>query len=349
MRKLIPLLLTTLALLACGGEKLPLPDQPTDFGNTAVDDTTYLLIKPVWGTENGYDFNQPRDVLIGRDTFIYVADTDNNRIVMLDLAGNIVGLSQTITRPVAITQDVQLNLLIVNNSNKIFQIKLTPARHQIANAAIETVFEEVDNPDRRYTGISAQPIPDPTSLSILSTYFVCATGDQKSDNQVLYFRNGFDVALPDAVNLEPLGLGIQSAAIPSGITGVRDFSVDFIFCMIGQNSFKVQWMTSGEFGFVSRLNPAENADIFQADKFFTPEDVTVDEEGAIYVVDAELDYLLKFSVGGKELQSFGGSGSGEKEFDSPQGVAIFDQTLYVADTGNNRIVRFKLSTDVANN
>lgn len=52
-----------------------------------------------------------------------------------------------------------------------------------------------------------------------------------------------------------------------------------------------------------------------------------------------LDYLVKFSVDGKELQSFGGFDPGEKEFDLPQGIA---------DTGNNRIVRFKLSTDVAN-
>ncbi|MDZ7623899.1 MAG: hypothetical protein U5J96_05550 [Ignavibacteriaceae bacterium] len=31
-------------------------------------------------------------------------------------------------------------------------------------------------------------------------------------------------------------------------------------------------------------------------------------------------------------------------FNEPHGVAFFDKTLYVADTGNNRIVRFILST-----
>jgi sugar lactone lactonase YvrE len=77
-----------------------------------------------------------------------------------------------------------------------------------------------------------------------------------------------------------------------------------------------------------------------------PEDVTVDPEGNIFVVDADFDSLFKFTAAGDELQSFGGTGSGEKQFQQPQGVAFFDRTLYVADTGNNRIVRFRLSTDV---
>jgi sugar lactone lactonase YvrE len=75
----------------------------------------------------------------------------------------------------------------------------------------------------------------------------------------------------------------------------------------------------------------------------------VDTEGNIYVVDAGLDYLFKFSVAGEEQQSFGGTGSGEKQFKQPSGVGFFDKTLYVADTGNNRIVRFKLSIDIGSN
>jgi len=128
---------------------------------------------------------------------------------------------------------------------------------------------------------------------------------------------------------------------------LRDFNIDFIFCMIGDNSFKVQWITTSEFGYIVRLNPAQgNFDLLQPGKFMRPEDVTVDLEGNIFVVDAELNYLFKFSVLGEEQQSFGGAGSGEKQFLQPHGVAFFNKTVYVADTGNNRIVRFKLSTDI---
>ncbi|MDZ7262833.1 MAG: 6-bladed beta-propeller, partial [candidate division KSB1 bacterium] len=71
-----------------------------------------------------------------------------------------------------------------------------------------------------------------------------------------------------------------------------------------------------------------------------------DNQGNIYVIDAGSDSLFKFTSTGKELHSFGGTGSGEKQFKNPHGVAHFNKTLYVADTGNDRIVRFKLSTDI---
>ena len=47
------------------------------------------------------------------------------------------------------------------------------------------------------------------------------------------------------------------------------------------------------------------------------------------------------------IVSFGGTGSGPTQFRNPHGVAYYeaDKILLVADTGNNRILRFKLSTD----
>lgn len=352
--KRIPLVLFSLLFIFACGEKIPLPQQPENDGTIAVDDTTYLQLNPVWGPETSetvYDFNGPQDVLLGREPLIYVADTGNNRIVMLDLAGNILHKSNPIddcpnpTGPVALTQDSKLNLLIVTDCNKIYKINLVAVNHDLTNAPVETVFHEIDNPDRRYTGIASILILIQNELQI--RYYVTGTGIDTRDNQVVIFPEDFNVNVPDAVNLEPNGLGILSASVPSGVTTFGNFNIDFIFCMVGQNSFKVQWITGSEFGFVPRLNPANgNFDLFDPGKFFMPEDVTVDLENSIYVVDAELARLFKFSSGGKELESFGEPGNGDKQFNNPHGVAEFDKTLYVADTGNNRIVRFRLSTDV---
>ncbi len=340
------LLLFAFLLSSCGGDKFPLPQPVDDSGGTsAVSDTTYLQLQPVWGAETGYGFKQPQDVLLGREPLVYVADTQNDRIVMFDLSGNILGESQAIDNPVALTQDSKLNLLIVTDRNKIYRVNLTAVQHRIAEAPVELVFNEIDNPDRRFTGIAA--VLASLQGRALINYIVTATGNDKKDNQILVFPEDFNVRTPDALSLEPNGLGILSASLPSGITFLRDFSGDFIFCMTGENSFKVQWITSGQFGIIPRLNPGlGNFDIFAAGKFSMPEDVTVDAEGNIYVIDADLHYLFKFSATGDELQSFGGAGTGEKQFQQPHGVAFFDKTLYVADTGNNRIVRFRLSTDV---
>ena len=76
--------------------------------------------------------------------------------------------------------------------------------------------------------------------------------------------------------------------------------------------------------------------------FKNPEGATVDNAGNIYIADAETDSVFKFNSFGDLLISFGGP----EKFSNPFGVAFFDKTLYVADTGNDRIVRFILSTDL---
>ena len=96
-------------------------------------------------------------------------------------------------------------------------------------------------------------------------------------------------------------------------------------------------------------------------KFTNPSDMAFANDGTnyLFVLDSVKDSLFVFTAGGIEgvapppgssssvpvVVSFGGSGNGALQFDAPQGVAYFDRILYVADTGNNRISRFRLNTD----
>lgn len=96
-------------------------------------------------------------------------------------------------------------------------------------------------------------------------------------------------------------------------------------------------------------------------KFKQPTGVafSADARGHIFVVDAETDSLYMFQSNGFEginpppgsaaekaiNVSFGGEGNGPRQFRDPNGVAYFDEIVYVADTGNNRITRYKLTTD----
>jgi sugar lactone lactonase YvrE len=332
-----------LALLSACGEKFPLPTPPKDAvrGIELVSDTVYVQQNPVWGPAQGYTWNAPEDILIGREPLIYVADTGNDRVVMMDLAGNILGSSATIKHPVAVAQDNRLNLLVVNATNLVFRLDLVAVNHKIEEARIDTIanIPQLDNPDWQFTGITTYQGRN---------YYVTRTGPDIRDHAIVRF-DANDV-FQGPLNLQAGGTGIMSVASPSAITSVNDRSVDFIFTQTGMNFYKVQWITTRpELGFVPKLDPARgNFDIFQVGKFSVPEDVTVDAFGNIFVVDAEKDSVFKFTSFGEELESFGGTGDGENQFRQPMGVAWFDRTLYVADTGNNRIVRFKLSTDLKN-
>ena len=96
-------------------------------------------------------------------------------------------------------------------------------------------------------------------------------------------------------------------------------------------------------------------------KFAQPSDLAyaADETNYTFVLDAGKDSLFVFTSRGIEgvapppggtstlpvPVSFGGTGDGALQFRGPQGVAYFDRTVYVADTGNGRISRFRLNTD----
>lgn len=79
----------------------------------------------------------------------------------------------------------------------------------------------------------------------------------------------------------------------------------------------------------------------------------------IFMTDAATDSLHIFQTSGVEgirrpgapssakavIASFGGRGTGPRQFNKPSGVAYFRRVVYVADRDNNRICRFKLNTD----
>lgn len=109
-------------------------------------------------------------------------------------------------------------------------------------------------------------------------------------------------------------------------------------------------------------NP-ENGDgfLYEDFKFSSPTGLAqaTDETGYLFVTDAARDSLYIFNRNGVEgvapppgqgslrpiVVSFGGEGSGPLSLRDPSGVAYLDKIVYVADTGNNRIARYRLNTD----
>lgn len=101
--------------------------------------------------------------------------------------------------------------------------------------------------------------------------------------------------------------------------------------------------------------------LYEEFKFENPVDMAFAADGTnyLYVLDAAKDSLFVFTNSGVEgvapppgatsnqpvPVSFGGEGDGASEFRNPQGVTYFDRIVYVADTGNDRISRFRLNTD----
>ncbi len=320
---------------------------PDSFG-----DTTYVQQQPVWG-----GFSEPADIHVGFEPFLYVAERGANRVTMLDVSGAIVGSSGLIRRPTAIAQDYRLRLLVCGEFDTtiggqaatygaVYRIDLVGAGHDIARAAIRRVYWDPLNTNRRYTGVAV--LRD-------NSYYVTRTGPNNSspvdpdDAVMLFDRNDQLRPRVEWPGMAIDGTGLATLTQPTGIATFPRASNDFLLTQSGEKSlFRMQWITQRTTGDVTQwesyYTPARDGsiDFLRVGLFNRPEDVATDGAGNVFVVDAGLDSVFVFNASGFIAQAFGGPA----QFMAPEGLAWFDRILYIADTGNNRVLRFVLSTDL---
>lgn len=398
---LIPIAVLAFGALSCV-EKLDLNSFP-EVPPTDQERIEYIPILPEWT-----GFNGPQDVHVGYDELIYVADTENDRIVMLDLNGTVLGVSQRIIRPVAITQDRTLDLLVVGRKDTVlggtpiqlsavFRLNLYEAGHRIDLAyPVPVVLHPTYILGRSFRQSDSTVYFTGVATMADNEYFVTRTGPSNAsiiqaggpDNNILWFGADDTLITPLTAYLTATGTGKASA---NQLTSITTYAVppqradvdpgrSFLVSLKGENSFRVQGMmyfqTAEESGFIP--DPAlEVIDTSAARRFLyycdiesgrpggcfvQPEDVTYSADNRyIFAVDAATDSVYQFLSNGYEgirppsysvdrkniIVSFGGTGSGVNQFRRPHGVAYYQdyKLLIIADTGNNRILRFRLSTD----
>ena len=354
-------------LLGCNEDKFPVSSlySPGDTVRVKqnINDTVYVQQNPDWT-----GFNRPQAVIVGYEPFVYVADTYNDRIVMLDIAGRPIGYSQYIKHPVALAQDNTLHLLVCaefdtllpggttqTTFGAIYRLNLPAANHNIASIVPKRVFYEPGDSTRRYTAVAT--LYD-------NRYYIGRTGPKNTatmfdrDNAIILFGSDDAILSPVTASFQPDGTFVLSihrvtalATMPTGK------SVEFAFAQVQAAEvvplLKVQWIrliTEGQtVNYASKFLPSTDGDIglLQINKFDKPSGLVFDPSGNLYVVDAGTDSLYRFNSRGVERYSFGGQNDPYgRRFDEPSGIAYYDKTLFIADRGNNRICRYKLSIDM---
>lgn len=145
----------------------------------------------------------------------------------------------------------------------------------------------------------------------------------------------------------------------------------FVFTSLSENtSIKVQVIDYIESDFGASYEPRILLDVDSSvadgnlntpERFSSPVSTLVTGDGTnfIFVLDQDKDSLFQFTVSGIEgvkppvgsatskyqMASFGGLGDGLKQFNAPSAMAYKNKILWICDTGNGRILRFKLTTD----
>ena len=76
-------------------------------------------------------------------------------------------------------------------------------------------------------------------------------------------------------------------------------------------------------------------------QFKLPVDLAFDANNHLYVVELGNDRVQKFTINGDYLLQFGKKGEGNGELDSPSGITVYNDRVFVADQFNHRISVFK--------
>jgi hypothetical protein len=269
-----------------------------------------------------------------------------------------------IEHPINICQDPLLRLAAVAGNNSIYFKDIFDQRpfYQVYIVAdtVDTliIVQEdtffivgIDTVSTSYQAIACTPIPADTYF-----YFTCEQtghtyhgiyGEKHQRDKIMAFfpkMKGDTIFFMVSDTVVKKGGTLGRTINPSGMTSYRTKnSFNIIFCQEWGPLYVQKIKGEYPYSVISFPHP----DIWSSYFYGLPEDVTSDEFGNIYVLDQGWDKVLKFDKDGKFILSFGRSGSGYKEFKDPSGISYYDKTLYVADTGNNRILRFQLSTDIA--
>lgn len=217
-----------------------------------------------------------------------------------------------------------------------------------------------------------------------NSYYVTRTGTSNNNTQVggpddavLLFNRKDEFISPIAITSQG-GFFLDFFKQPSGITSLAQppqFTVsplrDFVYTSIDpEGVLKVQYIEYVETENGVSYSPRQliEGDTTQAEGFLTtpnrfgqPVSATIAGDGTnhIFVVDTDKDSLYQFASNGLEgirppagstsnryvIASFGGTGQSLTEFNDPMGVAYLEQIVYVADAGNGRVLRFKLTLD----
>lgn len=354
----------------------------------------YVPVNPVWDF-----FSNPKDVFVGYDELVYVAD--DNGLHVLDQKGDIF---KTIDIPNVseVTQDRRLHTYAIGTANVEVEGKsyeLTAVYH-MSNTGdgnvqfLDTLIHPFNDASRRNTSLRDEDL-EVKFTGIAARYnndlLIARTGPRndvgsvsRPDNAVLIVdKNGVDIGHATGLGSNTSSLksviGASGLAVPAAppqrVFGISN-SNDFIFCQQGTAT------ESTEFGVLSiavEFDPeagiiySENQNFIDFDKskadrflyesfrFKKPADVYLTPDlQHVLVVDAELDSFYEFTNKGYEgvtppansgqtrlvNVSFGGTGDGPFEFNEPSGVCYFQEMVYIADKGNNRILRYRLNTNL---
>jgi uncharacterized protein (TIGR03663 family) len=296
-------------------------------GDEYVEKWSIRQADAVWGSQGGApgQFNEPKGLAVDADGNVYVADSRNHRIQMLDANGQFVrqwggegNAPGQFNEPWGVAVGPEGNIYVADTWNHRVQV-FDPEGNLLRAWGM---FGEVDQP----TG-PGNVLYGPRDLAFddAGNLYLTDTGNKRvvkydASGQMLGAVGGPGAEL--GLFQEPVGLAVG----PDGNVYVAD-----------------TWNQRIQI-FDRDLNPVESWDVLAWDGMSVVNKpyLAVDDEGHVYATDPEGYRVLEFDGDGELVRSWGQFGADVSSMNLPTGLAVDrDQRLLVSDAGNHRVLVFQ--------
>ncbi len=288
-----------------------------------------------------FQMNAPKDLAIGPDGRIYVADARNHRILILDENGNYLDSFGQFG-----ASDYNTNLMAPNSTfNEPWGVAVSPDGFVYVADTWNNRIQKFDTDGNYITkwgefgaAETAYDFWGPRGVAVDSEgrVYVADTGNKRV---VIFDSNGNDLD-----EFGGAGLGVGQFDEPVGID-VDDQGRIYI---ADSWNARVQVMIPAgeELSYPSHIT--WDIDAWYSESLENKPYLAVDDAYRTYVADPIMGRVLVFDMNGNFILAFGGFGAGLNEIGIVGGIAIDPEgQVWVSDALNNRLMRFPVAELVA--
>jgi predicted membrane-bound mannosyltransferase/DNA-binding beta-propeller fold protein YncE len=287
----------------------------------------------ITGTDQ-FQMDSPRDVAIGPDGRIYVADSRNHRILIFNADGEFIdGFGQYGAN------DYSTNVMAPEGSfNEPWGIAVSPDGSVYVADTWNNRIQKFDSNGNFITmwgefgaGETAYDLWGPRGISVdaKGRVFVTDTGNKRV---VIFDSNGQNLA-----DFGGAGMGVGQFDEPVGIE-VDDQGR--LYIADTWNSRIQIMLPNGDLLSYSR-NSTWDISAWYSESLDNKPFLAVDSSYNTYVADPIMGRVIVFDINGNFLFAFGAYGAGTNEIGIVGGIAIdADGNVWIADAQNNRLMRF---------
>lgn len=325
---------------------------------------SYSAILAKNGLEMGSGaFNKPQDFFMGADGCLYVADTGNNRIVVLDNELALIGVIETVRMNGEEIPLTGVQGLYVTDDHVIYACQPELARILVIQNG--EVIDLVERPVSNLIGDDFVFAPLKVGVDVYGRVYVLSKGCYSGvlqydlDKSFMGFYGANKVEVTADVLFDYMWKSILSDEQRAAMTSIIPIEYSNLDCCADGFVYTSTVGTQIPISQIKKLNPLGNniykkvgdREISFGDKEFTytlgtmnqPSfiDVKVDEAGFIYAVDLTSCRIFQRDQEGHLIAVIGGTGNQLGTFKAPVAIEVYANRVYVLDRLKSNITVFE--------